>query len=41
MKELGGMEDEVILPTDKGNVTVVMNREEYNAKMKELLETGT
>ena len=41
MKELGEMEDEVILPADKGNATVVMKREEYNAKMKELLETAT
>ena len=28
----------VILPADKGNVTVVMNREEYDSKIKAMLD---
>ena len=31
----------VILPADKGNVTVVMNREEYTDKIKTMLSDGT
>ena len=41
MNELRELKDEVILPADKGNVTVVMKRGDYNAKTKELLETTT
>ena len=28
----------VILPADKGNATVVLNRDQYTSKMKELLD---
>ena len=38
LKEL---EDEVILPTDKRNATVVMKREENDTKMLELVKTTT
>ena len=38
IKELKKDEDIVILPADKGNATVVMNKEQYDRKMKELLE---
>ena len=41
LKELRGLEDEVILPADKGNATVVMTREDYNTKMRGMLETAT
>ena len=40
LKQLRGVEDEVILQADKGNVTVVM-RCDYNGKMEEMLGTGT
>ena len=33
--------DEVILPADKGNVTMMMRRCDYDGKMEEMLETGT
>ena len=38
IKELKKDEDIVILPADKGNATVVMDKEQYDRKMKELLE---
>ena len=41
LKELRGLEDEVFLPVDKGNVTVVMRRCDYDGKMEEMLGTGT
>ena len=41
LKELRGLEDEVILPADKGNVTVMMRRCDYDGKMEEMLGTGT
>ena len=41
MKELKDLEDEVILPVDKGNATVVMRREDYSTKMKGMLETSS
>ena len=31
----------IILPADKGNATVVMNKEEYTIKMKSLVSEGT
>ena len=40
LKELREM-DALILPADKGNVTVVMAEEDYDTKMRELLETTT
>ena len=41
VRELKAMDDVVILPADKGNSTVVMEKEEYNKKMMELLNTDT
>ena len=41
LKELRSLEDEVILPSDKGNATVMMTRENYNTKLRGMLETGT
>ena len=35
------MDDEVILPADKGNATVVMNKEDYDTKIRGMLETST
>ena len=39
LKELRGLEDEVILPADKGNETVAMRRCGYNGEMEEMLKT--
>ena len=33
LKELKDLEDEVILPADKGNATVVMRRKDYSTKI--------
>ena len=41
LKELKDLEDEVILPADKDNATVVMRREDYSTKMKVMLEIST
>ena len=41
LKELRGLEDEVILPAEKGNATVMMRRCDYNGQMEEILGTGT
>ena len=41
VRELKAMDDVVILPADKGNSTVVMEKEEYSKKMMELLNTDT
>ena len=35
LKELRGLEDEVILPADKGNATVMMKRCAYGGTMAE------
>ena len=32
LKELRSLEDEVILPADKGNATVVMKRSDYTTR---------
>ena len=40
LKELKGLKDEMILPADKGNTTVMM-RCDYDRKMEEILGTGT
>ena len=40
LKELTGLEDEMILPADKGNATMMM-RCDYNGKIEEMLGTGT
>ena len=39
LKELRGLDDEVILPADKGNATV-MKKCDYDGKMEELLGMG-
>ena len=41
LKELKGLKDEVILPADKGNMTVMMRRCNYDGKMEEMMGTGT
>ena len=42
LKELRNWKDEVILPADKGNATVIMEREDYDRKIGELLnDTST
>ena len=41
LKELRGIKDEVILPADKGNATVMMGRCDYDEKMEEMLGAGT
>ena len=35
------LEDKVILPPDKGNITVVMKRSDYNEKMRGMLDDTT
>ena len=37
LKEMKGWDDEVILPADKGYATVVMERSDYEGKVRELL----
>ena len=41
LKELRSLEDEVILPADKGNATVRITREDYDRKMRGMLDTAT
>ena len=41
LKELRGLEDEVTLPAEKGNATVMMRRCDYDGRMEEMLGTGT
>ena len=42
LKEMKGWDDEVILPADKGNATVMMERGDYEGKVRELLnDTST
>ena len=41
LKELREMKEVVILPADKGNATVLMNKEEYSTKMRNMLATPT
>ena len=40
LKELRSLKDEVILPADKGNATVVM-RSDYDEKMRGMLDNTT
>ena len=40
-KELKDLGDEVTLPADKGNATVVTRREDYSTKLKGMLEIST
>ena len=41
LKEMRGWTEEVILPADKGNATVVMTRSDYNGKLQQLLSDPT
>ena len=41
LKEMRGWTEEVILPADKGNATVVMMRSDYNGKLQKLLSDPT
>ena len=41
LKELRSQEDEAILPADKGNATVMITREDYDRKMRGMLDTAT
>ena len=41
LKELRSLENEVILPADKGNATVMITREDYDRKMRVMLNTAT
>ena len=41
LKELMDLEDEVILPADKGNATVMMKKEDYGTKLRGVLGTTT
>lgn len=41
LKEVKKLKDEVILPVDKGNATVVINRSDYDGKMREVLSDST
>ena len=41
LQEMKGWKDEVILPADKGNATVVMKRSDYDEKMEQLLQDPT
>ena len=40
LQELGSLEDEVNLPVDKGNATVMMRREDYDTKMRGIQDTA-
>ena len=40
LKELRQI-DELVLPADKGNATILMTREDYDIKMRGLIETTT
>ena len=41
LKELRALEDQVILPADKGNATVIMTKEDYDAKLRGMLDIST
>ena len=41
LKERKGWDDQVILAADKGNATVVMERSNYDGKVRELLNDTT
>ena len=41
LREMRGWTEEVILPADKGNATVVMTRSDYNGKLQQLLSDPT
>ena len=41
LKELRALEDEMVLPADKGNTTVIMTKEDYDTKLRRMLESST
>ena len=41
LKELRSREDEVILPADKGNATVVIKKSDYDRRMRGMLGDAT
>ena len=41
LKELRVMKDVAILPADKGNATVLLDMDDYDAKLTKMLSTGT
>ena len=41
LKELRDLEDEVIVPANKGNATVVMKRSNYDEKIRGMLDDTT
>ena len=41
VKELRALEDEVVLPADKGNAMVIMTKEDYDTKLRRMLESST
>ena len=41
LKELRDLEEEVILPANKGNATLVMKRSDYDVKMRGMLDDTT
>ena len=41
LKELRNLEDKVTLPANKGNATVVMKRNDYDEKMRGMLDNTT
>ena len=41
LKEMKGWDEQVILPADKGNATVVMERSDYDKKVRGLLNDTT
>ena len=41
LNELRSLEDEVILPADKGNATVVMKKSDYDRRMRGMLDDTT
>ena len=41
LKKLRALEDEMVLPADKGNATVIMAKEDYDTKLRRMLESST
>ena len=41
LKELRVMKDVAILPADKGNATVLLDMDDYDAKLTQMLSTGS
>ena len=41
LKELRSNTDIIVLPSDKGRATVIMDRDDYNSKLSEMLSDTT